>query len=364
MKRLLFFLLLSFIGFKSSLAQQSGAQALRLAQSVYEQGRLHEIPKLIKDNIGKFSNEELITAYRLLSLSYIYLEEPEKADSAMLKLLQAGHFYEPNSNVEPAEFMGLYRTFRTKPVFAIGLKAGGSFTFPLLSNVYYVGGNSNGIDHYVGTGKYATKFGFQFGLVFEKEIFEHSKSKFLKRVVFTPEVLYSTRTFTYTDSKVFTTITGTPEATLTATAKQNWIDINPVFQLKMKRKSLLNPYVGFGPGASYLLSAPYTLVLKRTGAVNGSESGPAVNLAPEFRKIVPSAIASAGIKYRFGSIYLVAELRVQYTFLNPINPDKRSSVAAATYNYGYIPSNYKPLNLTANVAFVFPYFNPIKMKNK
>src|SRR5215467_3982389 len=122
MKHFLPFFLLCFLGLKVSFAQQSGAQTLRLARSVYEQGRLHEIPDLINKNIAQFSKTELVDAYRLLTLSYIYLEEPEKADESMQKLLQTEHFYEPNPNVDPAEFIGLYKTFRTKAVFNAGVK--------------------------------------------------------------------------------------------------------------------------------------------------------------------------------------------------------------------------------------------------
>src|SRR5437763_151264 len=114
MKYFLALVLFCFVGFTCSFGQ-SGAQALRLAQSIYEQGRLHELPSLpgLQDKeIVKYSKSEQVNAYRLLTLAHIYLEEPELADVSMLKLLDADHFYEPNANVEPAEFMGLYKTFR------------------------------------------------------------------------------------------------------------------------------------------------------------------------------------------------------------------------------------------------------------
>src|SRR6476660_6209424 len=147
MRYLLVVALICLIGLDRVVAQQGRAQTLRLAQSIYEQGRLHELPSLpgLKDSeIIKYSKSEQVNAYRLLTLANIYLEEPEKADENMLKLLRTEHFYEPNEQVEPAEFIGLYKTFRTKPVFNIGLKFGANSTIPLITEQQYVSVGSEG----------------------------------------------------------------------------------------------------------------------------------------------------------------------------------------------------------------------------
>ena len=359
MKYFLALVLFCFISLERSYAQ-SGTQALRLAQSIYEQGRLHELPGLdgLKpEKIATYSKPEQVTAYRLLTLAHIYLEEPELADVSMLSLLDADHFFEPNASVEPAEFMGLYKTFRTKPVFNYGLRFGANATFPLLNSVYYVSGASPG------NGKYTPKVGVNVGLVFEKEFFGNSKNKLLRRLVFAPEVYYSQRTSAYTNKDVFTNdSTNAPAADQVVTAKSSWLDINPVFQLKMNESNKFIPYVGLGPGVSYLLSASNTMVTTRAAGA-GVVSGGAVPYTSSYRKLIPSVIVSAGVKYRFGEFYITAEARVQYFLMTAVKPSTRS-VAASVYDYGYVPSNYKPLNLNINIGFIFPYFNPIKLKRK
>jgi len=358
MRLILFFVFLFLIGLNVSWAQQqSGTQALRLAQSVYDQGRLHEVPDLINNNIDKFSKTELISAYRLLTLSYIYMEEPEKADESMRKLIDTDHFYEPNPNVEPAEYVGLYKTFRTKPVFNWGIKFGGNFTVPLLNSIYYVLGDASG------NGKYSTKFGFQAGFVFEKEIFNNVKSKFWKRMVFVPELLYSIRSYAYNNSIVLkndSTGLGTSAAHQTYTFKQIAIDFNPVFQYKFGKpnSNTFIPYVGLGPGLTYTLSGGYTAVTTR--ASGGGKSGPNV-ASTALRKIVPSAIVSAGFKKRFNSVYVVVEARVQYALMNAIAPSKRT-VDELTFGYGLTPPSYKTLNFTVNAAIIIPQFKPRKLK--
>ena len=96
------------------------AQTLRLANSTYEQGRLHELPDLLAKCLENgFDKQEKVQAYKLLALTYIYLEEPEKADEMMLKILQTDNYFTINKDIDPAEFIALYNTFRTKPVYRL-----------------------------------------------------------------------------------------------------------------------------------------------------------------------------------------------------------------------------------------------------
>ena len=64
------------------------AQTLRLARSVYENGRLHELEGLLEGCVkaDQWTTQERVDAYKLLTLAYIYMEEPEKADAMMLSI--------------------------------------------------------------------------------------------------------------------------------------------------------------------------------------------------------------------------------------------------------------------------------------
>src|SRR4051812_40329491 len=86
---------------QNTLAQTTScAQTLRLARSTYDQGRLHELPELLKNCLENgFTKPEKVEAYKFLALSYTYLEEPDQADAAMLMLLQTDHYFEINEGV-------------------------------------------------------------------------------------------------------------------------------------------------------------------------------------------------------------------------------------------------------------------------
>src|SRR5687768_7941095 len=120
-------------------SQSTCAQTLRLAQSVYEQGRLHELPQLLEHCLrdNGFNDEEKVNAYKLLTLTYIYLEEPAKADEMMLSLLRTDTEFKVNDAVDPAEFVALYKTFRTDPIYRIGGKLGATVSQPSVVSADY-----------------------------------------------------------------------------------------------------------------------------------------------------------------------------------------------------------------------------------
>jgi len=355
------FLALSFIVvvFAEASAQVTNcAQTLRLARSTYDQGRLHELPGLLEHCLKDgFTDDQKVEAYKLLAEAYLYLEEPEKADEAMLNLLRTNHYFQINENVDPAEFVGLYNTFRTKPVYNIGIKGGINGTFPMLMKNYYVGEGAKG------NGKYGTTVAFQAGVVFEKNFFDRSKSKILKRITFAPELFYTIRSFAYSNPDIFPADINPDSsvASQTGSIKQNWIDVNAIIQYKLG-ESNLNPYVGFGPGISWLIGAQNQYVFTRDGGV-GTVSGAAINVPKIYEKLVPSLVAIAGIKYQFGAIKLIVEGRLQYGLINVTNPDSRSN-PASVFNNVWTPNNYRQVNATANIGFVYPYFNPIKKSHK
>src|SRR5450755_433500 len=173
MKKILFLsVIVVFFAREVSAQITSCAQTLRLARSTYEQGRLHELPDLLKSCLESgFTTTEKVEAYKWLTLAYIYLEEPEKADEMMLNILQTDHYFEINESVDPAEFIALYNTFRTKEIYRLGLKLGANASQPNLIS-------SNNAS--TASSKYQYGFGFSGSIVGE--------IPFYKKLTFNPEI--------------------------------------------------------------------------------------------------------------------------------------------------------------------------------
>jgi len=354
MRRLLFLVAMFLAGVVPVVAQQINySQQLRLARSSYEQGRLHELGQFLKPQYfkGGFTKEEALQGYQYLTLAAIYLEEPAKADSLMLNILRTDHYYEPNPKVDPAEYIALYNTFRTKALWNAGIKFGVNGSFYNAIKNYYT------LDGLQSKGVFKTKIGFQAGGVFQITPFVYSLNPTLRRFSFAPELMYQSRGATET-------ATG-PTVFLQNTFKLNWLDLNPVVTYRLsgdKSVNALSTYVSFGPGVSYLLSAANTFVTTKNNGI-GVVSGPDVIMTKSYKKLSYSLIASAGLKYKFGSIFLTAEIRAQYFLNNAVNPATRTNQDAA-FNYGFTLDDYKINNLTGNIGFSIPYFNPKKKIKK
>lgn len=339
-------------------------QSLRTARSTYDQGRLHEVPQWLTgcltktEDGGGFTDAERIEAYRMLTLTYIYLEEPTQADAEMIHLLNTDHFYTIDPDIDPIEFKNLYKKFRTDPVYRIGLKLGANTThIGLLANRYIWG---------QGKGEYSSTPGFQAGVVFEKDM-----PWLKKKITLAPEALYNANSFTYINSGILSEQpenlgeenpstddpnTGSQEQIISQTR----IQLNALIQYRIEKEYLLadkfTPYVTLGPSVNYLLSSEFV------GNTDADEpvTGTGIKNTDSYKRITFSVIAAAGVKFRFGGFYLAAELRHQYGFGNIVNTDNLYD-NKELLSYGYVDNDFKMSQTMFNLAFIFPRFHPKKL---
>ena len=337
-------LLLCFgLVFHNAIAQTTScAQTIRLATSTYEQGRLHELPELLKNCLNSgFTQQEKVTAYKLLTLSYIYLEEPEKADESMLRLLQTDHYFEINPAVDPAEFVALYKTFRTTPVYRLGLKAGPNATLP---NVISSNASSDGV------GEYSYKPSFQVGVTMELPI--------SSKLVLNPELQFQSKSFSFSQKGK----EQTPDTifNISSTELQKWISL-PVTLQYLIGKSKVNPYIALGASVDYLLSATQTPSKLREGYQDVKEES--IDIIDQRKKININLIASAGIKYKISGGFLVAEVRLLYG-LSPLNDKSMIYKNPVIFNnYNFVDGIFSQSTASLSVGYVYNIFNP-KKKNK
>ena len=355
MKRLYFLIIVSLAGGTAAFSQTSNCtQVLRQVRSTYEQGRLHELPAITEGCLnapeGKgFTNAEKRETYRFLTLAYIYLEEPEKADEMMLKLLDTDHFYEVNQSVDPAEFIALFNKFRTKPLFRWGAKVGLNITPPTVLQYYNIGSVAGG------QGKYGLSGSFNGWLMFEKDMTD--------KIVLAPEIGYVSRGYSYNNPGLARSDKN-PDSTISNQqfiVKQTWLDLNAIVQYKLLNTLARQAYVGFGPGISYLLgSSNQPTAFLGTGAQGYTVTGPAVNDKKSFNSLVYSLTLVAGSKWKLGGLYLNADVRYQFGLVNVINNSSRTN-AELSSDYQIQYNNYRMSNFMFNIGVLVPYFKPKKL---
>jgi hypothetical protein len=356
MKRLYFLAICWVAGITSAFSQAANCtQVGRLIQTTYEQGRLHELPGLaegcLKAETGGFTKEERKTALRYLTLSYIYLEEPEKADEMMMMLMNTDHFYAPNKDVDPAEFIALYNKFRHDPLFRVGIKGGLNLTQPVVTNYYNVGSAG------AGQGGYSMSPSFQIYAVFEKDFFRKSP---WDRLVLAAEIGYVSRGYTYTNGQL-ATADENPAAPISDQEfllSQQYLDLNVMGQFKFTNTIQTQTYLGLGPGISYLLGSSNQA---KTVLGNGfTVTGGAIDDSESYTKLLFSLNMVAGIKYKFGEVYLTAEARYQMGFTNVINPATRTNDEVA-FDYQGRYNDYRVNTMSLSIGIIYPHFKPLKL---
>jgi Outer membrane protein beta-barrel domain len=349
MKRILLLAFLS-VTFNYAVAQNC-SQTLRLARSTYDQGRLHELPELMKKclastGIDGFTKQERVEAYKLLTMAFIYLEEPEKADSSMLLLLRTDPYFELNENVDPAEFIGLYKTFRTRPVFRIGVKFGVNASQPNVVSFNPI------VD---GSSKYESKIGIGGGFIGELPI--------NNKLTLSAEILFQQKTFLNTTTSKFSSTSGSSDyATSTGTESQSWLSLPILAQYKVFNKKRFEPFLEGGISTDLLLNSDTQAEQKRVN--NQSIDIKSVPLSTQREKINISVVIGAGVKTRIAKGYLVADVRYSYGLT-------RVNSLTTLYNNQFLLLDYRladgifSLNsLYLNVGYVQNFFNPKKLKRK
>lgn len=354
MKRLLFF------GFCIVLAApsfgQTCAQTLRLARATYEQGRLHEIEKQLENclkEVGGFSKEEKqlrVDALKILCLSYIYLEEPQKADDAMLRLKKADPYYRPNPEVDPAEFVALYKSFREEPIYRIGARLGVNFSRPNVTELISPIELSS-------DSEYKQQVGIQFGAAFGLPLTLFKQQRWTLH----GELLYQQNKFEI-DMKENRGSDQQPLInSFTGIETQTRISLPVTLEYEIAEKKY-NPYVALGVSTDYLLNSEITGDRTRENQAGVSEK--TEDLKPQREKINISALAAAGVKLPIGPGFLVFEVRYAYGLTNVSSPETAYANQSLALDYGYADSVFKLSSLSIAGSFIFNKHNPKKLTHK
>lgn len=324
-------------------SQTTCAQTLRLAQSIYDQGRLHELPQLLQGCLERndFNKEEKVAAYKLLALTYIYLEEPAKADDNMLKLLRTDTEFTVNDALDPAEFVALYKTFRTSPIYRIGGKLGGVAAAPSVKSADYIDDGTNNMSH-----------GFGFSGSITSEIPLRDK---LNRFTLAPEINFQILSFKGVNEN------GDTARVTPSTENHMWVSVPVSVQYSLRESSnkLSSYYVALGLSADYLISSTKTITSSREG--NSAIDENTISIAEQRNAFNAGALFSAGVKRRLGKGFLFFEVRYKLGLLPISKPSHTYENSVLTFDYKYVDGIYKLNTLSLSTGYVINRYNPKKL---
>lgn len=117
-------------------AQVTCSEQLRIAQRNFDDGLLENISEQLGGCMEDgFTKEEKINAYKLLIQTHLFSGLPVLADELMLEFLTEFPSYTITST-DPVEFVDLFNTYSTDPIFRIEVNAGTNFVLPLVAQYF------------------------------------------------------------------------------------------------------------------------------------------------------------------------------------------------------------------------------------
>lgn len=342
------FHLIAFLAFyclinNNVFGQNSCSQTLKQAQKKYEQGSIETIPSLIEPCIKTgFSRIELLQAYRLMILSYLFLDEQESAERWMNNLLEYEPDYKPNVTLDPIEYINLYKSFRVEPFFSLGVALGVNQARPRMVNNFGLGNTV------LSPSVYTPGIGLNLGVTFDLILY---RSLFL-----TADGILSFKNYSSVSNVL-------PKSNVSSNESQTWINV-PLTLKYVIGRGKFKFFLRAGGSFDLLLSDQSALVRKNTQTGQNEFAGPNVDLASQRNKINFSALAGAGFTYKVGYGFIILDARYYYGLTNISNPETRyKDFNTQITRYGYLDNDIALDNFQISIGYMYSLYKIIKIKN-
>jgi hypothetical protein len=374
------FILFFVFSLVSYLMYAQCTQKLNQAEDDYEGGRLLGIPESLKQclDAGSFSKEEAKRAKRLLTLVYIFTDDEQKSERALIELLKADPEHPLDPQVDPREFYFLYNQFRVEPIFRVGVKAGVNFSqvkvitshsFGDLNSNYakYYNGNTPGVGQSVavnvdGEGNRTesvlpiidgTGLGFFGELTIERYFSNGIELAFGGQY----------RTSSYTAG----VYTNNSELETTIVHNQSYLRTPLIVRYNFRYKEAVNtvkfiPYVQLGASADFLLSSKYSSATRNGGTSYNLTNGDtkARGITNNFNY---SYFAGIGLKYRVATHFITIEARYNTSRRNLINGDNRLSAFPEAFDLSYVEDDLSLDFVSFSIGWTHSIYKPQKIKD-
>ena len=298
---------------------------LSKARALFEAGQLDKIPVLLGDCASdkELSKSMRLSVLKLLTESYLFLNDMDKANTIYQGILAIDPFFQPRTNVDHPELVYLSDKYVTTPTFSFGFKTGGNTTLVQTTKNYVFEDTVKSINE-----SFENNVTYHAGFFINYQI---PKS----RLELMLEVLYSNTDYNYTgmiDTKVDgETAQLSFEETYTTLSFPISIKLNSPRNKPVKKPLSFYTYVGAsldilrtGRIEGVKLTIQRDNTIGSPGGLSGVDliSG---NQTDMRNKTNFSIHCGLGVKYHIKRSQLFFDLRYSHTLKNIVNSENRYS---------------------------------------
>jgi hypothetical protein len=319
------------------------------AQKLYEQGLIEEIPQMLAPCMQDgFTRTQVIEAYKLIILSYLFDDNQFEAEKTMVEFLKKFPEYEIMPN-DPVEFVYLFESYRTTSIFSFGFTAGFNMTDPRIIEPYNVLDQSNV------SMKNTMKPGFQFGVGVGRYI---SRKMFLNL-----ELKFSENRYGFKDEVItpLPGLNGISSVTYSEKLYKIMVPLSVSYEFSAKKR--LHYFVRGGFSVASITGVTGTATRQFTEEI-APVPGETSNIAEYRKNIMYAGIAGAGIRYKVPHGVLTAELRASIGLNNIVKPETRFDNMQQIMKSYLVDDDFSINTFSFSIGYYFSFYKPKKQADK
>ena len=333
-----FLLIILLSGFLQVHSQNTCTDQLRAAQTKFDEGSLDEIPQLIEACMKEgFTDEEKTNAYKLLIQTYLFNEQPEKADEVMLQFLREFPSYALAVN-DPKEFVNLYGTYRTKPIMKFQITGGMSLGMPAVTENFSLGNTETAKTKYTPMPGLMTEINYINTI---NRIFDYSIGG-----------SFSWLRYGYTSTPLeFTEVTGTYSNMYVG------MPLTVRYNYKFGKGGLA---IRAGIEPVYLLSSKVELTRKditRPDPITGTEDFTSYHNKIDIRPVV-----SMGLNFKIRKLEFLVTAGMKFGSINVVNKEKIEDNEVVQQKYSFIEDRMILHQSYISISYMFSIYKPKKIR--
>jgi hypothetical protein len=352
------------LGLLHSARSQNNCEAnLTQAQEWLDQGRLNGISALLNACLNNgFTKEQKVQAFRILTMTYLYNDDPYAAEQSYLALLAEDPEYQL-LDTDPIELEHLGEQYITTPIISWRFMVGANTSF---ITVIHENGTYNINDSQQ---KYTPDFGFNVNGAVDVH--------FSKMVSITAGLELSSHKFRYSN-QFFEGTVQTLGATQTVsdeqTKEENFIEASLPISIKLdfpinNSGWSVYAYGGYSINYNWLYRADLRITPGDAGSgsnVQATVSGPKLDIGIIRKDWTQSFLGGVGVKKRFGYKYGFIDIRYKGGLTNLLQEEKQFSfenneeLQEYTFTYAMVDDDFRLNALSINVGVIIPMYRPRK----
>ena len=318
-------------------AQTDCVAKLDSAKMLFNSGQIEEIPSLLEPclRIG-FAKQDKIQAYLLLIQVYLFDSNREKAQQIMSEFLHSFPDYDIQPS-DPTEFIELYKTFRVKPIWGIGI-AGSINASQVLVKQHYSTDNLNKLNS-----KYSPDIlGFDGGL--------HICKFFKSNIWISADFQYSITNLKRKD------ILGVKNEALNYSESTGWFTA-PVYLSYSIGRGRIAPYIYAGGEAGYLFVDKSYIVRQNLvdNSIPNIEQKSTDNRLNR-KSFNAWALGGVGLLYKTMGGYFNLSIGYRYSLMPFVKKENRYANINSLYYYQYIDDDFRINRFSCSIGYTKVFY--------